>query len=875
MSDLDILNQLTEDELVDLVAEELEAAEGVAAPEPGLPINSKAAFDAMSPENRAKFDAEEARKKLLDGELAKSDHYSNPMVSGSAQLMENVADLTGGIVGGAAGVAAGGAVASVPGAIVGGGVGGAAGSDLARYGADQALQATGMRPDESVLDGATSRAYKFEDGRRVKAFDSEEIGGEDFKNEAIWGTVLPGAIKAIGGARKMYRAIFPNMNLTKYYDDVKEGAAAAYLGGAGKTSGREAQLTREAKALEDAFLEANPMRGINPEDPEAIKRLMSNMDNIKNDAKWEKLEKLREADAALPPEKQNINFDVYKQKFENANTHKVLDDEITQVVREQVDNSSLAGQFYERNGKQIPLRKTGLNGEDTVQLIQNLDDKIEALAGYDDLKLATQSTDPSFFAKNQELQALKEARSYADKKLLERVPDLEPVNTRISAMIEYKKIAERRTLDLLQDLSPKTGKSLVKNIDNSKGSWVDAATGGQISKINTNRGRAEDALKMAEDITNLQGVTDRRAAGMPSLGAAEQGIISASQAAGGAPGIAAAAKLPRVAEEWAGLAMDEAQAAQFDPNILMQAQTAFASGTPEEAKRGVAMLAAQRPDMFAPSEVPGMNSMIDGVIYDELEKQAAQQKLDSIFQNDTTKRLRAKEAILDGKPLEPYAVEALGGQPQREQSFEDQFITQEEGGQKLDAYYPKVKGSGVTVGTGVDLGSRTADELRGLDIPEDLVVKLSPYLGKKDERAVQMLRHNPLQLTPEEATLLDQKVKGQIKQQVAGTFKEANGLDIEALPEEARTVVYSLAYNFGANLEKKLPTAWKAIVDGNWEGLQNFLRKTKWKQPELTDRRRREAALLEPLIPRTPGEPTFSLKDTQLASLVADDEPVV
>lgn len=177
----------------------------------------------------------------------------------------------------------------------------------------------------------------------------------------------------------------------------------------------------------------------------------------------------------------------------------------------------------------------------------------------------------------------------------------------------------------------------------------------------------------------------------------------------------------------------------------------------------------------------------------------------------------------------------------------NEFISKEEGGQKTKAYRPKVDGSGVTVGTGVDLGNRTEYELKHLGLSADLVDKLKPYLGKKDKLADAILERKPLRLTKDEAQELDVAVKADIQKSVSKRL-EKSGVELTSLPPEAQTVVHSLAYNFGPALDTALPTIWKAIIANDWGRVQELLRSTKWKQPELKARRLREANLLNPLV---------------------------
>ena len=178
-------------------------------------------------------------------------------------------------------------------------------------------------------------------------------------------------------------------------------------------------------------------------------------------------------------------------------------------------------------------------------------------------------------------------------------------------------------------------------------------------------------------------------------------------------------------------------------------------------------------------------------------------------------------------------------------------VAEFEGGQRLKAYPPPAAGSGVTVATGIDLGQRSVAELKDLGLDDSLIKKVTPYLGLKDTEAKASLKLKPLSLTKPEADALDTAVGGQIIASVAAQFKkDSGGIEFSSLPDDARTVVESLAYNLGPELPRKLPTIWKLIIDDDWAGVQKALRETKWKQPELVDRRNKEASLLSDLIQR-------------------------
>jgi hypothetical protein len=61
------------------------------------------------------------------------------------------------------------------------------------------------------------------------------------------------------------------------------------------------------------------------------------------------------------------------------------------------------------------------------------------------------------------------------------------------------------------------------------------------------------------------------------------------------------------------------------------------------------------------------------------------------------------------------------------------FISKLEGGRQTTGYVPdtNTSQSGVTIATGFDLGQRNENDLIALNLPQSLIDKLKPYLGKK------------------------------------------------------------------------------------------------------------------------------------------------
>lgn len=187
-------------------------------------------------------------------------------------------------------------------------------------------------------------------------------------------------------------------------------------------------------------------------------------------------------------------------------------------------------------------------------------------------------------------------------------------------------------------------------------------------------------------------------------------------------------------------------------------------------------------------------------------------------------------------PVQPFAVDTG-------------FIGRQEGF-LLDAYVPDplFSMSGTTVGTGVDVGQRSVAEIQALDIPETLKEKLIPYAGLKGLDAVNFLANRPLRLTEEEAYALDQAVARQIFGDVATLYDaDSTGASFLELPLEARTAIGDVAYQYGPNLEQRLPNFWGDVTQGRWDEATQTLRDFGDRYPI---RRNEEADLLEQAIAR-------------------------
>jgi len=170
-------------------------------------------------------------------------------------------------------------------------------------------------------------------------------------------------------------------------------------------------------------------------------------------------------------------------------------------------------------------------------------------------------------------------------------------------------------------------------------------------------------------------------------------------------------------------------------------------------------------------------------------------------------------------------------------------------GNRINGYIPKNKKgkildkSGVTIGTGVDLGSKNADYFSKLD--KSIRDKLSPYFGLKGNAAANKLKAEPLGLTKEEVIKINKIAKeselNQIKKRWKSATKSANlPENFDDLPKWLATPVASVLFQYG-NPAKKTPNFWRAVTSGDVPAMERELRSFGDKYPT---RRKAEADYL-------------------------------
>ena len=176
------------------------------------------------------------------------------------------------------------------------------------------------------------------------------------------------------------------------------------------------------------------------------------------------------------------------------------------------------------------------------------------------------------------------------------------------------------------------------------------------------------------------------------------------------------------------------------------------------------------------------------------------------------------------------------------------FISALEGGSQTEGYIPtkddKVIGkSGLTIGTGWDVGQMSLKELESSGLPPKLIEKVKPFVGLKGKKALSKLeeRGAPV-LEDEEASIVDAFTHNKTLSQISKNYEKASGESFEDLSPAQQTVLASVGFQYGSNLKEATPGFWGQVTSGDWEGAQENLLDF---GDKYGTRRGKEAELLE------------------------------
>lgn len=162
---------------------------------------------------------------------------------------------------------------------------------------------------------------------------------------------------------------------------------------------------------------------------------------------------------------------------------------------------------------------------------------------------------------------------------------------------------------------------------------------------------------------------------------------------------------------------------------------------------------------------------------------------------------------------------------------------------------PETSNSGVTIATGFDLGQHSREQIESMALPEELAAKLVPYVGLKGRAALDFLNAHPLLLSADEVAAVDLAVRASFSSRLADAYDSALATDVdlakfEDLPGAAQTVIASVAYQYGIDLQHRTPRFWSMVLAQNWADVVAELRNF---GDAYGKRRRQEADFLETL----------------------------
>ena len=141
---------------------------------------------------------------------------------------------------------------------------------------------------------------------------------------------------------------------------------------------------------------------------------------------------------------------------------------------------------------------------------------------------------------------------------------------------------------------------------------------------------------------------------------------------------------------------------------------------------------------------------------------------------------------------------------QKEVQVNFDFIRKSEGFE-TEGYVPRsgeqvLDSSGVTIGTGLDLGTKNMDYFKDFENKETL--KMEAYFGMQGQEAYDFEQANPLSLTEEETKALDNFVKGRELESIENSFLALTGKELSSMPPRLQTVIADLQFQYGSNYNR-------------------------------------------------------------------------
>ncbi len=163
----------------------------------------------------------------------------------------------------------------------------------------------------------------------------------------------------------------------------------------------------------------------------------------------------------------------------------------------------------------------------------------------------------------------------------------------------------------------------------------------------------------------------------------------------------------------------------------------------------------------------------------------------------------------------------------------------------IDKRTGKIVGtSGVTIATGVDLGTKDRKFFEDIGVSEGIILKLEPFFQLKGEEALKNAKK--LELFASEVKELDTAIRKKYTNDVINAYEKDSGKNFEDLTSAQQTITASVALQHG-DLKTSAPDFWDQVLNDEWDDAIANLRD--WdgtgKPSQTQTRRDKEANLLE------------------------------
>ena len=221
------------------------------------------------------------------------------------------------------------------------------------------------------------------------------------------------------------------------------------------------------------------------------------------------------------------------------------------------------------------------------------------------------------------------------------------------------------------------------------------------------------------------------------------------------------------------------------------------------------------------------------------------------FPEDVKELQKTQSKSIDMEKIRQYfpedvkEIEKISPKPAKIPNIDYDRLSLWEGGNRHQGYVPTLN-SGVTIGIGFDLKSKSVEDLKRMGISDVTIQRLTPYLGLSGEAAEKAIKDEPLIVTDQnELNELNRLSKAYYVNRIARQYEQVSGgkkfVDLDPVQQ---TILFSVGYQYGS-FKKKDGSDMnfiKQAAAGDWKAVHKELMNFGDKH---SIRRKAEAAYLE------------------------------